>query len=328
MTFALAIHGGAGTMLRAAMDADTEAAYQAGLAAALHAGHRVLAAGGLALDAAVAAVMTLEDDLLFNAGRGAVYTKAGTQEMDAAVMDGRNRAAGAVAGIFGPRHPVLAARAVMERSEHVLLIGAGALAFCRAQGLEFADPAWFASDRRRAALAAELVRRAAAAPDTRDDMAKHGTVGAVACDAAGNIAAATSTGGMTAKLPGRVGDSPIFGAGTWADNATCAVSATGHGELFIRWAAAHEIASRMRHRGEDVETAADVVVAELDAVGGSGGLIAIDRAGRIALPFNSGGMYRGRIGPDGVAWTAIWREALAAQPSGPQSPLAAAPPAN
>ncbi len=306
----LAIHGGAGTMRRTAMTPVVEASFRAGLRAALWAGHAVLASGGSALDAVTHAVMALEDDPQFNAGRGAVYTSAGWHEMDAAVMDGRNRAAGAVAGITGPRNPVLAARAVMEHSGCVLMTGEGALAFLRGQDLAWEDPEYFRTDRRWQALQRELERRRSNAADTRDDAEKHGTVGAVACDAAGNLAAATSTGGMTAKRPGRVGDSPVFGAGTWADNATCAVSCTGHGEFFIRWAASHEIAARMRHRGETLAAAAETVVAELETVGGDGGLVAVDAAGNVALPFNATGMYRGRIGADGVAWTGIYREDL------------------
>ena len=308
----LVIHGGAGTMRRATMSPQVEASFHAALRAVLAAGHKVLARGGSALDAVTEAVMALEDDPLFNAGRGAVYTSGGSHELDAAVMDGRNRAAGAVAGILGPRNPVLAARAVMERSEHVLLIAEGAMNFLREQDLAWEDPAYFHTDNRWQALQTELERRRSAAVDARDDAAKHGTVGAVACDAAGNLAAATSTGGMTGKLPGRVGDCPVFGAGTWADNATCAVSCTGQGEFFIRWAAAHEIASRMRYSGEALATAAATVVAELEAVGGSGGLIAVDNAGNVALPFNSAGMYRGRIGADGMAWTGIYREEMQA----------------
>lgn len=309
-TFALAIHGGAGTIRAAAMTPEAEARYHAGLRESLAAGHRVLADGGTALDAVTAAVMALEDNPLFNAGRGAVFTRAGVQEMDAAVMRGQDRAAGAVAGIMGPRNPVQAARAVMERSEHVLLVGQGALDFCAAQGIDFAPADYFHTDQRWQALQDELARQASASPDTRDDAAKHGTVGAVARDRQGHVAAATSTGGMTAKLPGRIGDSPVFGAGTWADDETCAVSATGHGEYFIRWAAAHEIAARMRHRGDTLEAAASAVVEELGKIGGSGGLIAIDARGNVSLPFNSQGMYRGMIGVDGVAMTGIYREAL------------------
>jgi beta-aspartyl-peptidase (threonine type) len=308
--YALALHGGAGTIPPGSVSPEQAAAYHAGLAACLRAGHAVLARGGSALDAVTASVMALEDDALFNSGHGAVLTTDGRPEMDAAIMSGADRAAGAVAGILGPRNPILAARAVMEHTPHVLLIGEGAIRFCRARGLEFAPDTWFVTPNRVRALKLELARRAAGAPDTRSDADRHGTVGAVARDAAGNVAAATSTGGMTAKMPGRVGDSPIFGAGTFADNETCAVSATGHGEFFVRWAAAHDISARMRYLREDLETAAGVVVEALAPLGGSGGLIAIDAAGRIAMPFNSGGMYRGAIGPDGVPRTAIWREAL------------------
>jgi len=307
----LAIHGGAGTIRRETMTPAAEAAYHAGLRRALREGHAVLATGGSALEAVTLAVMALEDDPLFNAGHGAVYTSAGKHEMDAAVMDGRNREAGAVAGILGPRHPVLAAMAVLA-SEHVLLHGRGAEDFCREHGVAFAPAAHFHTDRRWDALQAELERRRQQAIDSRSDADRHGTVGAVACDAHGNVAAATSTGGMTAKAPGRIGDCPVFGAGTWADNATCAVSATGHGEFFIRHAAAHEIASRMRYLGEGVEQASAHVVAELGEIGGSGGLIAVDAQGQVSLPFNSSGMYRGVIGADGVPMTAIYQEALRA----------------
>ena len=312
--YVLALHGGAGTIPLGSVPPEKAAAYHVGLAACLRAGHAVLARGGSALDAVTASVMALEDDALFNSGHGAVLTTDGRPEMDAAIMNGADRAAGAVAGILGPRNPVLAARAVMEHSPHVLLIGEGALRFCRAQGLTFAPDTYFVTPDRVHALELELARRAADAPDTRTDAERHGTVGAVARDAAGNIAAATSTGGFTAKMPGRVGDCPVFGAGTFADNETCAISATGQGEFFIRWAAAHDISARMRYLREDVETAAGTVVDALGRVGGSGGLIAIDGAGRVTMPFNSGGMYRGTIGTDGVPRTAIWREAL--QPAG------------
>ncbi len=305
-TFSLAIHGGAGTLRRDTMTPALEAEHRAGLRTALLAGHAVLAAGGTALDAVTRAVMALEDDPLFNAGHGAVFTAEGRLEMDAAIMDGRTRAAGAVAGVLGPRNPVLAARAVMERSGTVLLIGEGALAFCRERGLAFEEAAYFRTERRWQALQAELDRRRQGAPDTRDDAERHGTVGAVARDAAGNLAAATSTGGMTAKRPGRVGDCPVIGAGTWAENASCAISATGTGEVFIRHAAAHEIAARMRLGGQSLAQAAGDVVAELGRDGGDGGLIAVAADGTVALPFNCAGMYRGTIGPDGVARTAIY----------------------
>jgi beta-aspartyl-peptidase (threonine type) len=310
-SFTLAIHGGAGTIDRASLTSERRAAYRAGLARALTAGHAILADGGAALDAVTAAVCALEDEPLFNAGRGAVYTSAGTQEMDAAIMDGRDRRAGAVAGIFGPKNPIRAARAVMELSEHVLLLGEGALAIARQAGLDFADRDYFFTEARWQALQ-ETLKQRQAGTDDGDPARKHGTVGAVAKDRAGHLAAATSTGGMTAKAPGRVGDSPLIGAGTFADDATCAVSCTGHGEIFIRWNAAAEIAARMRHRAETLEQAAEhVVMADLMPVGGSGGLVAVAADGTVALPFNSTGMYRGVIGGDGVARTAIHREDLA-----------------
>jgi beta-aspartyl-peptidase (threonine type) len=314
--FALAVHGGAGTLRRGAMSAARAALYHAGLRRALSAGRDILAADGSALDAVTAAVVALEDDPLFNAGRGAVFTSAGTQEMDAAVMEGREHRAGAVAGICGPKNPVSAARAVMAHSPHVLLIGEGALAFCQAQGLAFADRDYFYTEARWQALQQTLARRRRGLGDEDagdDEARRHGTVGAVARDRAGDLAAATSTGGMTGKLPGRVGDSPIIGAGTYADNASCAVSATGHGELFMRFAAAHEVAARLRHRGQSLAEAAQDVVDELGRVGGSGGLVAVDRDGAVALPFNCSGMYRGYVGADGIIHTAIYDEPYRAE---------------
>lgn len=305
----LAIHGGAGTVAKSRMSAERDAGFRQGLRTALAAGARILAAGGSALDAVTEAVMALEEDPQFNAARGAVFTTDGRQEMDAAIMDGSDRRAGAVAGICGPRHPVLGARAVMERSENVLLAGEGAMRFCREQGLEFADPAWFHTEHPWQALQKELQRRQSDAPDLRDDADRHGTVGAVARDRFAHLAAATSTGGITAKRPGRIGDSPVIGAGTWAENASCAISATGHGETFIRYAAAHEIAARMRLGGQTLHQAAEAVVAELLPLGGSGGLIGVDAAGNVALPFNCEGMYRGIARADGALLTAIYDEA-------------------
>lgn len=308
--FTLAIHGGAGTILRSTMTPEREAAYHAGLRRALAAGHAVLAAGGPALDAVTAAVMALEDEPLFNAGRGAVYTSAGQQEMDAAVMNGQDHAAGAVAGICGPRNPVLAARAVMEKTEHVLLIGSAAMDFCRAQGLVMEAPEYFFTQARWDALQSTLAMRRTGTQD-QDESRKHGTVGAVARDVHGHLAAATSTGGMTAKAPGRVGDTPVIGAGTWADDASCAVSGTGHGEVFIRFAAAQEISARMRLAGQTLEQAARAVVMDVLAPNdGSGGVIAVDKDGGYSLPFNCAGMYRGVVTQDGVLRTAIYEEAL------------------
>jgi beta-aspartyl-peptidase (threonine type) len=290
--YALAIHGGAGTILKSRMTAKKEAAYLACLGAALEAGEAILRDGGSAMDAVTAAVCALEDEPLFNAGRGAVYTSEGQQEMDACIMDGRDRRAGAVAGVFGPKNPILLARAVMERTPHVCLIGPNALALAREAGLEFADREHFFTQARWDALQETLALRARG-EDSDDPARRHGTVGAVACDRHGNLAAATSTGGMTAKLPGRVGDTPIPGAGTFAENATCAVSGTGHGEVFIRWTAGAEIAARMRHRDETLEQAArHVVMEDLGRNDGSGGVIAVDAQGNLALPFNCEGMYR------------------------------------
>lgn len=308
VSFALAVHGGAGTIRRAGRARSLAPQYHDGLCRALAAGREVLAAHGTALDAVTRAVASLEDNPLFNAGKGSVFTAAGTQEMDAAVMEGRDRQAGAVAGIFGPRNPILAARAVMDYSDHVLLIGDGALAFCREQGIPFADPDYFYTTERWRALQDELERRRRGLARDDDEQRRHGTVGAVARDLDGNLAAATSTGGMTAKLPGRVGDSPIIGAGTFADNATCAVSATGHGEFFIRYGAAFEIAARLRHGRQSLNQAAFAVIHELGEVGGLGGIVAVDRAGAVALPFNTPGMYRGYLGADGSIHTAIWDE--------------------
>lgn len=305
--FSLAVHGGAGTILKANLTPALEERYHTGLRTALQAGHDILHAGGTALDAVTAAVCALEDEPLFNAGRGAVFTSDGKQEMDAAIMDGATRAAGAVGGILGPRNPIRAARAVMETTDHVMLIGPNALTVARNAGLPFADADYFFTQSRWDALQSTLKMRASGAEDT-DPARRHGTVGAVARDTHGNIAAATSTGGMTAKSPGRIGDTPIIGAGTFADNATCAVSGTGHGEVFIRYTAAAEIAARMRHAGQTLEQAADhVVMQDLALHDGSGGLIAVDAQGTVTMPFNCEGMYRGKVTQSGEFETFIYR---------------------
>lgn len=306
-SFSLAIHGGAGTILKGSMTSEREAAYRDGLARALEAGRAVLSQGGTAMNAVTEAVCALEDEPLFNAGRGAVYNSAGEQEMDAAVMDGRTRNAGAVAGIFGPRNPVRLARAVMEQTPHVLLIGQPALDLAKDAGLAFEEKTYFHTEARWDALQQTLAMRRAGIEDS-DPARKHGTVGAVARDIYGNLAAATSTGGMTAKQPGRVGDTPMIGAGTFAVNATCAVSGTGHGEVFIRFNAAAEVAARIRHLGETVQQATShVVMHELAPNDGSGGLIAVDAKGGVAMVFNCEGMYRGAIIDNGVAQVAIYR---------------------
>jgi len=309
VTAVLAIHGGAGVRAEAAQDPALRAAIHAGLATALRAGHAVLAGGGGALDAVVAAVCALEDNPLFNAGRGAVLTTDGRPEMDAAVMRGTDRAAGAVASICGPRNPVRVARAVLDAAP-VMLVAEGALRFACTAGLPFEPESYFVTENRQAALGREMERREKGLPDDRDDYSKHGTVGAVARDASGGLAAATSTGGLTGKAPGRVGDTPVFGSGTWADD-TVAVSCTGDGEVFIRHAAAHELSARLRYTAATLAEAAEAMAIELAKARGSGGLIAVGREGDPVLPFNSAGMYRGIIGTDGVPRVAIHREALA-----------------
>lgn len=291
--YSLVIHGGAGVLPRDRMTPEREMACHAALDRCLAAGEAVLAADGTALDAVTAAVCALEDEPLFNAGHGSVFTREGRHEMDASVMDGRDRRAGAVAGICGPRNPILLARCVMERTPHVLMIGDGALALGREAGLAFADDAYFFTQERWDSLQATLSTEAEGRPD-RDASRRHGTVGAVACDRTGSLAAATSTGGMTAKHAGRVGDSPVIGAGILADNRSCAVSATGDGEAFLRLCVAHEIDARMRHAGTPLEEAAgEVITSDLTMFGGSGGVIAVAHDGSIAAPFNSEGMYRG-----------------------------------
>ncbi|MBV9825312.1 MAG: isoaspartyl peptidase/L-asparaginase [Alphaproteobacteria bacterium] len=306
--YALALHGGAGTLRRDSIDVAQAARFHGGLRRALAAGRAILGEGGRALDAVTAAVVALEDDPLFNAGHGAVYTSAGTHEMDAAVMDGRDCRAGAIAGICGPRNPILAARAVMEHSPHILLAGEGALVFCRSQHLVMVDAEYFHTSTRWQALQETLARQASGLAED-DEARRHGTVGAVARDRNGDVAAATSTGGTTGKLPGRIGDSPLIGAGTYADNSSCAVSATGHGEFFIRFAVAHEIAARVRLCGEPLASAARGVVEDLGHLGGSGGVVAVGRDGSLALPFNCTGMYRGYVKSDGIPYTAIYDEA-------------------
>jgi L-asparaginase / beta-aspartyl-peptidase len=297
----LAIHGGAGVIARTALSSSMEARFRAGLERALRAGHAVLAAGGPALDAVVAAVEVMEDSPIFNAGRGACYNADGRHELDASIMDGATLRAGGVAGVSRIRNPVAAARAVMEKSPHVLLAGAGAERFARASGVAMAPRGYFGTRKRRAAL--ERGRRGRPLGD--DDA--HGTVGAVAVDTAGHLAAATSTGGITGKLPGRIGDSPIVGAGTYADDAACAVSGTGMGEFYMRACLAYDVAARMRYRRESLDRAADQALGRMAALGGAGGLVAIDRRGRVVAPFNTEGMYRGWITRGGRATVAIYR---------------------
>ncbi|MEY2550206.1 MAG: L-asparaginase / beta-aspartyl-peptidase [Verrucomicrobiota bacterium] len=299
--FALVIHGGAGTISPKQITPALERDLRAGLERSLEAGRDILRDGGSSLDAVTAAVRVLEDDPLFNAGRGAVFTSAGTQEMDAAIMEGRTSMAGAVGSVKRVKNPILLARAVMEKSQHILLAGTGAEDFARELGHEIMDDKYFYTEQRWQAL--ERVRNTS----NLSDQDRHGTVGAVALDQAGNLAAATSTGGNANKLPGRIGDTPIIGAGTYANNATCAVSATGDGEFFIRAVAAHDLAALLEYRGMGLAEAAQCVIEKIGRLGGTGGLIAVDRAGNIALPFNTTGMYRAFVNIDGASFTGIYR---------------------
>jgi beta-aspartyl-peptidase (threonine type) len=310
--FGLVIHGGAGTIERGKMTPEKERAYRAGLERALTAGYDILKRGGSSLDATEAAVRVLEDDPHFNAGKGSVFTSAGTNEMDAAVMDGKTLAAGAVAALKHVKNPISLARLVMEKSGHVMIDGAGAEAFAKENGMELVDQKYFFTQERWDALqkikAAEKHRTGGAGKAFLiTDQDRHGTVGAVALDKNGNLAAATSTGGTTNKRPGRVGDSPIIGAGTYANNATCAVSATGDGEYFIRASVGHDISALMEYRGMPLQEAAQAVLNKVAKLGGTGGLIAIDRQGNIALPFNTAGMYRGYVDPDGKFVVEIYK---------------------
>lgn len=296
-------------MDRAQFSPEVEAQYRAALRQALSIGGDILDGGGDALDAVEATAMYMEDNELFNAGRGAVFSAEGRNELDAAIMDGRTRASGAVAGVTHIKNPILAARAVMEHSSHVLLVGAGAEEFARTQGVEEVDPSYFFTERRWGQLEHMLrdmnlpipLRPAGAPPPPQGALElgpndhRFGTIGVVAYDTQGNIAVGTSTGGLTAKRWGRVGDSPILGAGTYAQNGVCGVSATGSGEYFIRVGVARSICLRMQLRGESAQTAADAVMAEVDELGGEGGVIVIDGRGRHAFSMNTSGMYRAAL---------------------------------
>jgi beta-aspartyl-peptidase (threonine type) len=295
MSWKLVIHGGSGSMRPGGLMAELDEAGRAGLHAALDVGEAILAAGASALDAVEAAARVLEEDPSFNAGRGSVLAYDGHVELDAAIMDGRDRSCGAVAGIRSTRAPISAARAVMEQSPHVLMSYEGADDFAREVGLEQVPNRWFQTAERRRQLD-ELLAKGS---DAFDAEIKYGTIGAVAVDVQGHVAAATSTGGLTAKRWGRIGDSPLIGAGTYADDRAAAVSATGLGEVFIRAAAAHELCARIRIGGMGLQEALDGVLAEVKALGGNGGLIAVSPSGEASWGFTTPGMYRGMAGPDG-----------------------------
>ncbi|MGL9720624.1 isoaspartyl peptidase/L-asparaginase family protein [Symbiopectobacterium sp.] len=315
----IVIHGGAGALTRSAMSAEKEQAYREALNAIVASGQQILSQGGSALDAVTEAVRLLEECPLFNAGHGSVFTHDETHELDASIMDGRTLDAGAISCVSHIRNPVLAARAVMEQSQHVMFTAAGAEAFARKQGLEMVEPDFFSTDARREQLRHAQAgegrvvldhdgQRDVAQGDPIDSERKYGTVGAVALDSAGNLAAATSTGGMTNKQAGRIGDSPIVGAGCYANNNTVAVSCTGTGEVFIRCVAAYDVSALMEYAGLTLEQAGERVVMEkLLPLDGSGGLIAVDKEGNIALPFNSEGMYRGYGYVSQAPWVGIYR---------------------
>jgi len=327
----LVIHGGAGTITRANMTPEKEKAYREVLNTALQKGYAVLKQGGTSEKAVETAIMVMEDSPLFNAGKGAVFTNEGKNEMDAAIMDGKTLKAGAIAGVTTIKNPIRGAIAVMEKSPHVLMAGKGADLFAKEQGLEIVDPSYFYTEARYKALQKakeeekveldhtentkkEIQKKPKTGFVKEEDLIftegkKYGTVGCVALDKFGNLTAGTSTGGMTNKRYGRIGDAPIIGAGTYANNNTCAVSATGHGEFFIRSVVAYDISALMEYKGLSVKDAAEeVVMKKLVERGGEGGLIALDRNGNIAMPFNSEGMYRGYVKADGKSEVMIYKD--------------------
>ena len=295
--WAIVIHGGAGVITREKMTPELDKEYRASLTEAINTGKKILAEGGSALDAVEKTIRVMEDNPLFNAGKGAVFTHDGKNELDAAIMDGSNLAAGAVAGVTDIKNPITAARRVMTNSPHVLLTGPGASQFAKEQGLEIVPPSYFYTERRFNELQ-EILKKE-----------KNGTVGCCALDKNGNLAAGTSTGGMTDKRYNRVGDAPIIGAGTYANNSTCAVSATGHGEYFIRWTVAHDISALMEYKGLSLRDASELVVNDkLVKAGGSGGVICVDKSGNISMPFNSMGMFRGFATADGKEGIFIYKD--------------------
>jgi beta-aspartyl-peptidase (threonine type) len=296
--YVLVIHGGAGTILKENMSIEVETAYIEKLNEALEVGESILKEGGTSLDAITSTIMVMENSPLFNAGKGAVFTAEGTNEMDASIMEGSQLEAGAITGVHHIKNPILGARAVMEETPHVLLTGEGAEELAVSVSLEMVDTSYFFTGSRwKSYLKA------------KDNVEKFGTVGAVALDKYGNLAAGTSTGGMTYKMKGRVGDSPIIGAGTYADNNTCAVSATGHGEFFIRNVVAYDISALMKYKNMTLQQAAEeVIMHKLKAIGGDGGIVAVDKDGHISMTFNTAGMYRGFITSDGEKEVLIYQD--------------------
>ena len=317
--YGLVVQGGAGTLLKKNMTAELEASYRGILTKTLQCGYDILKSGGTSLDAVEAAIVIFEDSPLFNAGKGSNFTSSGVNELDASLMDGKNLEAGAVAAVKHIKNPIGLARLVLDKSQHVLLAGEGAEIFASGHGVETVSPDYFFTERRwnamkrlkdkgmeETALSEDLVH-----PETSDDTTenKFGTVGAVALDQAGNLAAGTSTGGLTNKRFGRVGDSSILGAGTYANNSTCAVSSTGQGEFFMRALVAYDISALMEYRGMSLHKAADTVIMDkLKKLGGKGGVVAIDKDGNVAMPFNTPGMYRGHVSADGRITVKIYED--------------------
>lgn len=295
--WAIVIHGGAGVIKRENMSPEMDRDYRMALTEALNAGKKILEEGGTSMEAVESTIRIMEDNPLFNAGKGAVFTHDGKNELDAAIMDGSSLAAGSVAGVTDIKNPITAARFVMTKSAHVMLSGAGASQFAREQGLEIVPPEYFATDKRKSELQKALENE------------KMGTVGCCALDKHGNLAAGTSTGGMTNKKYNRIGDAPIIGAGTYANNRTCAVSATGHGEFFIRWTVAHDISALMEYKGLSLSEASNLVINDkLLKAGGSGGVICVDHLGNVSMPFNSDGMFRGFAQSDGKSAVFIYKD--------------------
>lgn len=307
--FAIAIHGGAGTILRQDLTSEMEQSYLQSLNGATEAGYRILQAGGTAMDAVTAAVVYLEDCELFNAGKGSVFTKTGTHEMDASIMNGETLEAGAVTGVKNVRNPVLLAREVMLNSGHVFLSGGGANEFAQNMGVAMEDDSYFFSEfRYRQWLALREGNEVALDHSRINEDKKFGTVGAVACDANGNIASATSTGGMTNKMFGRVGDTPVIGAGTYANNKTCAISCTGHGEMFLRAVAAYDVSALMEYKGLSLREAMyETTHVRLMSINGEGGMIGIDAQANVVMDFNSEGMYRAMKHSNGESFAAIYK---------------------
>ena len=316
--YVMVIHGGAGTILKSTMTPEKEAAYTAALTKALETGYAAIKEGKSSLDAVEATIHILEDSPLFNAGKGAVFTNEGKNEMDAAIMDGSNLKAGSVAGVTIIKNPISAARAVMEKSEHVMMAGAGAENFAKQAGITIVNPSYFFTQDRWDGLQKAIKddstksvldhgNKKTYKPSSQNIDNKFGTVGCVALDSKGNLAAGTSTGGMTNKKFGRIGDAPIIGSGTYANNATAAISCTGWGEFYIRSVVAHDISALMEYKGLGVAEASKIALDKMAKLGGNGGLIALDKNGKIAMPFNTAGMYRGTITTDGKIEVQIYK---------------------